>query len=439
MPDFMLAAIEPPSPQAVLQSSPGIEGFPDATEFESPNRFCRFAIAMLAETGFGKYSVIRSRRIEGMVGQETSASRGIERVKISDVAVALSLTKGTVSRALNGYPDISESTRLKVRNAARRMGYVPLSHAQAIKTGRVRSLGIVWRVDSHDGHRAFLSDFLDGVSRAVSAEDWSLTVSTADSDIAERTTLSRLLKERKVDGFILPRTLADDQRVEWLRNEEAPFILYGRVASERNCSWFDFRGEDAMRKSVARLAELGHERIAFVNGDLRFNYALLRRDGYFRGLADAGIDPDPDLVLDGAMTLASGETATRKLLRLESPPTGIVFAQDMAALGAYRAAEKTGVSIGRELSVIGYDGVPEGAWASPQLSTFAVDSRWAGQRLAALLIDQIRGGNPEDLRETGEARFLSRGSDCPPAASGGNLADFINLENHYGGQHEHQL
>lgn len=381
--------------------------------------------------------MIRSRKIAGMVDQEISANRGVGRVKISDVASALSLTKGTVSRALNGYPDISKSTRLRVRNAARRMGYVPLSHAQAIRTGRARSLGLVWRVDSHDGHRAFLSDFLDGVSRAVSAEDWSLTVSTADSDPAERTTIRRLLQERKVDGFILPRTLADDPRVEWLRNEEAPFILYGRVASERNCSWFDFRGEDAMRKAVARLAELGHERIGFVNGDLRFNYAMLRRDGYFRGLADAGIDADPDLVLDGAMTLAAGETATRKLLELESPPTGIVFAQDMAALGAYRAADDSGLSIGRELSVIGYDGVPEGAWASPKLSTFAVDSRWAGQRLAALLIDQIRGGAPEDLRESGDARFLSRGSDRPPATSGSSLADFINLENHNGEHHEH--
>lgn len=348
------------------------------------------------------------------------------RVKISDVAGALNLTKGTVSRALNGYPDIAESTRLRVRSEARRMGYVPLSHAQAIRTGRTRSLGLVWRVDSHDGHRAFLSEFLDGVSRAVSERDWSLTVSTADSDVSERATLRRLLRERKADGFILPRTMAQDPRVEWLRKEEAPFVLYGRIAGGRGCSWFDFLGENAMRDSVLHLHALGHRRIAFVNSDPRYNYALLRKEGFLEGLSARSMRPDPELMAFGAMTPEAGEAAARKLLCLREPPTGIVFAQDMAALGAYPAAASLGLEIGRDVSIVGYDGVPEGASPTPALSTFAVDSRWAGSRLAALLIDQIRGGSPEDLRETAEARFVSRGSDGPPSRSSRELAKFIN-------------
>lgn len=335
-------------------------------------------------------------------------------VRIQDVARALGITKGTVSRALNGYSDISEVTRKRVRRKARSMGYVPLSHAQAIRTGRVRALGLVWRVDSHDGDRAFLSDFLDGVSRSASAEDWSLSVSTADSDESERDTIRRLIRERKADGFILPRTRVDDLRVHWLKAEKAPFVLYGRIRQGDGCSWFDFLGEQAMRSAVDRLVGLGHRRIAFVNGDIGFNYAVIREAGFRAGMAGAGLGAVEDMIIDGVMTPDAGARATEALLSRSSPPTAIVFAQDMAALGAYRAAESRGIRIGSDLSVIGYDGVPEGRFMSPPLSTYSVDSRLAGTRLATLLIRQIRGDAPECLRETMKANFVTGGSDGPP-------------------------
>lgn len=140
------------------------------------------------------------------------------RVTISDVAKHLDLTKGTVSRALNGYGDISESTRLRVRRAADQLGYRPLSHAQAIRTGRVRSLGLVLQVNEHDGHRPFVAEFLSGVSEAASREDWTLTVATAASEEDTLRLLKKIGDDGKADGFILPRTRLDDPRVAFLRS-----------------------------------------------------------------------------------------------------------------------------------------------------------------------------------------------------------------------------
>ncbi|MEL7416496.1 MAG: LacI family DNA-binding transcriptional regulator, partial [Pseudomonadota bacterium] len=131
------------------------------------------------------------------------------RVTISDVADALGVTKSTVSRALNGYPDISERMRRRVKTAVAELGYRPLAQAQAIRTGRARALGLVLQIDEHDGHRPFLTDFLAGVSEAASAAMWSLTVSTARSTEDTQDTLGRLVEERKADGFILPRTYID--------------------------------------------------------------------------------------------------------------------------------------------------------------------------------------------------------------------------------------
>ncbi|MEM7319594.1 MAG: substrate-binding domain-containing protein [Pseudomonadota bacterium] len=342
------------------------------------------------------------------------------RVRLTDVARSLNLSKGTVSRALNGYNDISESTKLRVRNAAQRMGYSPLSHAQAIKTGKVRSIGLVLQINEHDGHRPFLADFLAGVSQSASEADWTMTMATASSDEDTLRLLQRLTSDRKADGFILPRTYSDDPRVHFLRENNIPFVLYGRTSDPRGCAWYDIESEAAIEEAVGRLVDLGHQRIAYVGGGRGYTYSTLRLNGYKDGLAAAGLKFDTTLVRDHAVNQDEGAAATRALLNLAVPPTAIVFAVDRAAFGAYGVARDLGLGIGRDLSVMSYDGLPEGELVEPPLSTFSVDTKAAGKRLTQLLIRRIQGEDPESLRELARARFLARGSHgraaTPPQA-----------------------
>ena len=347
------------------------------------------------------------------------------RVTISDVSAALGLTKSTVSRALNDYPDISPRTRNRVRRVARTMGYRPLSHAQAIRTGRARALGLVIQIDEHDAHRPFLTDFLAGISFVASGESWTITVATADGESATLATMRRLLDEHKVDGFILPRTLAEDPRVGLLRGEDVPFVMFGRTANATGCAWYDIRSEDAMADAVGRLASLGHRRIAFVNGGSRYQYSRLRLEGFRRGLALAGVVEDPELVRSDALNPEQGEAAAETLLMLPRPPTAVVYAVDSAALGLYRAARRRGLGVAQHVSVIGYDGIPDGSHADPPLSTYAVDVRRAGERLARMLMERVRGAAPETLRETAPATFIDRGSIGPPALDTDGLARLI--------------
>ncbi|WP_270732891.1 LacI family DNA-binding transcriptional regulator [Shimia sp. Alg240-R146] len=347
---------------------------------------------------------------------------GRSRVTISDVADDLGVTKSTVSRALNGYPDIAEATRLRISRAAERLGYRPLAHAQAIRTGRVRSLGLVLQIDADDGARPFLANFIAGVTQAASEENWTITIATAESEKGVRETLSRLVDEHKADGFILPRTLLRDRRVETLRAQNIPFIMFGRTEDPTDCAWYDIKGEDAMRAATARLISLGHTRIAHVPGGQEYTYSKLRIEGYRAGLDAAGLVFDPDLVGAPALTGRDGDASVRALLSLPEPPTAFTFAVDRAALGAYRTARDLGLRIGEDISIIAYDGLPEGAYADPGLTTFAVNSRQAGERLARLLIKRIRGTAPEDLRELAPATLVERGSDRPPRLSSADLA-----------------
>jgi len=337
------------------------------------------------------------------------------RVTISDVANALSLTKSTVSRALNGYPDIAQTTQLRVKRMAERMNYQPLSHAQAIKTGRTRSLGFVLQLADHDAQRPFLAEFLAGLSAGSTAEGYTLTVASADSGAHLIETFRRLLQDRKADGFILPRAMVADPRVALLRDANVPFVLYGRQDDPEGCCWFDMRGEDAMRDAVLHLANLGHRRIAFINGGTIYSYATLRQQGFETGMQQAGLAIDPDLIRENAVSLEGGQQSAAALLDLPNPPSAIVCAVDQVALGVYRAAAERGLAIGQDLSVVGYDGIPEGAHAQPPLTTFAVDNGAAGIELATLLIRRIRGEPHEDLRKTAAAVFVDRGSTGPYA------------------------
>ncbi|MEP1611489.1 MAG: LacI family DNA-binding transcriptional regulator [Roseobacter sp.] len=348
------------------------------------------------------------------VTTQLSNNRAIMRVTIADMAQALGLTKSTVSRALNGYPDISSSTKLRVERMAEKMNYQPLSHAQAIKTGRTRSLGLVLQLSDHDAHRPFLAEFLAGISAGASAKGYTLTVASADNHEHLIETFRALLRDGKADGFVLPRVMSEDPRVELLRHADVPFVLYGRIKNADGCCWYDIRGEDAMRDAVLHLAGLGHRHIGFINGGTQYSYADIRLQGYMQGMRAANLTTHPDLISQNAVTLQEGQESAKQFLNSGHPVTAIVCATDVAALGVYHAAAEQGVKIGENLSVIGYDGIQEGAHVYPPLTTFAVDNRAAGVQLSTLLIQRITGEPLENLRITAPASFLQRGSTQPP-------------------------
>jgi len=297
------------------------------------------------------------------------------------------------------------------------MGYRPLSQAQAIRTGLSRSLGLVIQQSDHDAHRPFLAEFLAGVSGAASAEGYTLTVASAATEETTLETFRTMLAEHKADGFILPRTRLEDARIELLLEEDVPFVLFGRTRDPEGCAWFDIEGETAIAAAVDHLVDLGHRRIAYLGGIETHTYAWLREHGFREGMERAGLPVTEDRIIANCVTRESGSAAAARLLALPERPTAIVCAVDMAALGVYRAADALGLGIGRDLSVIGYDGIPEGDHVDPPLSTFAVDNHHSGARLASLLIRRIRGEAPEALRELGSARFIDRGSIAAPVST----------------------
>ncbi|MXN66583.1 LacI family DNA-binding transcriptional regulator [Stappia sp. GBMRC 2046] len=334
-------------------------------------------------------------------------------VTIEDVARLAGVAKGTVSRVLNNYGDTSAETRDRILQAVERLEYQPSAAARKLKRGRVDTLGIVLPAGQGEHADPFLSEFLDGIAQALDLSDRDLLVTTAHSDEHAVTVHDRLIRSRKVDGFIVTRTQGDDPRIGLLLQRGFPFVAHGRT-KETDFAWYDVDNERAFLDAVRHVVALGHRRIGFLGGPVRMNFAIQRKAGYRRGLAEAGIAHDPALEIACELNEMSGAEAARTLVHLDEPPTALVCVTDTLAIGAIEALRALGLAIGRDVTVIGYDGLPVGAYIDPPLTTFSQSAHAAGARAAQMLIDVIEGVDPLERQELVRADLVKRASDGPP-------------------------
>ncbi|MCV0424697.1 MAG: substrate-binding domain-containing protein [Roseibium sp.] len=352
-------------------------------------------------------------------------SRARGSVTIDDVARHVGVAKGTVSRVLNNYTDISDDTRKRILKAVQELGYQPSATARNLKRGRQDTLGIVIPVGHGSGADPFLAEFIDGIARALDELGLDLLVTTAHSRDHMIESLKRLIARRKVDGFIVTRTEVNDQRIAYLKEQNFPFVAHGRTGDPSTYAWFDIDNIATFADGVRHLYSLGHERIGFLGGPLELNFALQRRDGYRQGLEALGLSHDPELENLQALSEKGGFAGAKALLSLETPPTALLCATDALAIGAVQFCRKFGLAAGADVTVIGYDGLPVGEYLDPPLTTFSQSAQEAGGRVARMLIDVLDGKNPEDLQALAKANLIRRASDGPPAMTPDALANAL--------------
>ncbi|SDB40822.1 transcriptional regulator, LacI family [Bauldia litoralis] len=335
-------------------------------------------------------------------------------MSIARLAEHLGLSEGTVSRALNGYPDVAGKTRERVIDAARTLGYSPSSAARRLARGVVETVGFV--LPQRAGHFSdpFLAEMLDGVAMELADSDWDLIVAAVPDGHDEPEVIDRLARTGKVGGFILTRTRRKDARVDHLRELGLPFVVHGRTEDCADYAWLDIDNEKAFVDAVRYLVELGHRRIAHIGGDMSFNFAHFRHLGYRRAMEDAELPVPAGFVAEGIADGVAADEAMTAMLSLPAPPTAVVCVTDAVALGAMRAISGAGLRPGVDVSVIGYDGLPFGLAAHPPLTTMSQSSHRAGREVARMLLALIHGAEPANSQVLWEATLTKRASASPP-------------------------
>jgi len=315
---------------------------------------------------------------------------------LKDLAAELGLSQTTVSRALNGFPEVKESTRRRVMATAERMNYRPSARAKSLATGRTMTIAhILTLSDRHEMMNPVHGDFIAGASEAYQAAGYHIRLEVV-ADAEQERIFRNIAAERSADGVLLQAPLTGDPRIPLLSGIGLPFVVHGRASfgDDATYCWVDVNNRKAFRAATRRLIELGHRRIALINGLGGLDFARRRREGYETALADAGIVVPPDYVVEGEMTESHGHEATRQMLARSEPPTAILAASIICALGVARAAAEAGLTLGRDLSLMTYDDDLSYLGNGGETPIFAATRssvRTAGRIAAELLIRQIAG------------------------------------------------
>ena len=360
-------------------------------------------------------------------------AEGDRSINLKSLAALLGLSQTTVSRALNGFPEVSEATRARVREAAREHDYRPSSRATALATGRAHAVAHIVPLaeagaagPSHRMMNPHFSDFLAGAGASYAQAGYELLLRLVDPADEARITAD-LVRRGRVDGVVIHGPRVDEPRIAAVRALGVPFIVHGRTLTPGPAyAHLDVDNEHSMHTLTRRMVEAGHRRIGLVNGMETMTFALARRRGYEAALREAAIAPDAALVLSADMTEPYGRTATHALMARRDPPTALLYASVLAAMGGLRALAERGLRVGADVSVAMFDddlsflrdpaAGPEGTYAG--LSAARSSLSGAGRRAAEMLLAMMDDPDAPPLQEVWQAEFVWTASVAVPPSPG---------------------
>lgn len=313
-----------------------------------------------------------------------------DRPTLEAVAARAGVGRGTVSRVINGSPEVSAKMREAVLQAIDDLGYVPNRAARSLVTRRADSIALVV---SESGDRVFAEPFFAGVVRAISAElaDTPMQLWLAMvSSTTDRRQLERQLTGQHVDGVLLLSLHGDDPLPSLLEGRGLPTVLGGRPTGTAPVSYVDVDNRAGGRLAVDHLVARGRRRIATISGPQDMLAGVTRLDGYRDGLRAAGLDDDDDdLVAHGDFSEASGAAAMQALLAARPDLDAVFTASDPMAFGAMRVIKDAGRRIPDDVAVVGFDGSPTARYTDPPLSTVHQPVEAMGRHMTRLLLRRI--------------------------------------------------
>ncbi len=321
------------------------------------------------------------------------------------------VSRTTVSFVLNRLEgvSISESTRERVWEAARKLNYHPNSAGRKLVSGRSNTLGLVLCQSPEQVFAdAFLPRVILGVEQAAMQQNFHVLLKPVDPSDSEG--YARLIRENHVDGIILSGPRQDDMEIRRLHEEGVPIMLLGQLPGTE-LGFVDVNAVSGAEVAVDHLLDAGHRCIGMItNAPLSYTSAQQRRTGYANALQRRNIEADPALIHEGNYTPASGYHAMKQLLNETARPTAVFVASDVVATGAMLAAKRAGLRIPEDLAIVGFDDIPMAEYLDPPLTTVRLPAFGLGWAAGERLIHLIRGDRDDQNSLFLESQLIIRES-----------------------------
>ncbi|MBH5131746.1 LacI family DNA-binding transcriptional regulator [Streptomyces sp. NA03103] len=344
--------------------------------------------------------------VDGARAGTSSGGRG--RVTITDIARRAGVSVPTVSRVVNGRSDVSPGTRARVEELLRRHGY----RKRAAAPGRRAALlDLVF----NDLDSPWAVEIIRGVEEVAHAAGAGTVVSAVHGRSGGARQWMRNLRARASDGVVLVTSALDPVLHQELRVLGVPLVVVDPAGSPAlDVPTVGAANHAGGRAATEHLLALGHRRIGLIAGPPRLLCSRARHDGYRAALRGAGLAVDDSLVVPGDFRHESGFAACDALLGVPEPPTAVFAASDQMALGAIEALRRRGLRVPQDVSVVGFDDLPEVRWSAPPLTTVRQPLAEMGRVAARTVLRPARDERPDPPRVELGTELIVRSSTAPP-------------------------
>jgi DNA-binding LacI/PurR family transcriptional regulator len=328
---------------------------------------------------------------------------------IKDIARLAGVSHCTVSRALHNSPLINANTKERIREIARKTGYVPNEVARSLVQRSTRTVGVVVTTIADP----FIGEVVEGIERTANEHGYSVILANSHAEPDLEMKVVDGFSQRRVDGIIVAASRVGALHGKRLAGTQVPIVLINNQHRGTFAHSVGIDNVTASAELVGHLLDLGHRRIAYIGDRLGLESDAERFSGYRVRYKEARIPIDEKLVLRGDGKAEEGERVAGRLLDMREPPTAIFCYNDMTALGALRAAADRGLRVPQDVSIAGFDDLFVASYTSPPLTTVRQPKQQMGQRAMSILFELLHGGEADSsLLLPGE--LIIRGSTASP-------------------------
>ncbi|MDR3051818.1 MAG: LacI family transcriptional regulator [Oscillospiraceae bacterium] len=321
-------------------------------------------------------------------------------ITIQDIAERVGVNPSTVSRAISGKAPISAKTRARINAVMVELDYHPNGVARSLVSGISEAIGIA--MDARDNQayaNPFFSLSLFAIEKIAQEKGYNVIISNCADGRGQISPVEKLMRERKVDGLILPPSTITAKLVERMDGMKFPYVILGEpdlqsidaCSPATNINWVDVNNVQGSELAVGHLLEQGYRSIAFLGGAERLRFAVNRVKGYRRALENMGAAP---LVLPTDGTAHSAQSAVEAALTARNCPDAFLCHDNLAAFGALGAIRAAGLSVPRDIGLVTFDNEPLAPFMQPQLTAIDVNTGLLGEQAAELLFQQISRPGP---------------------------------------------
>src|SRR6202451_358735 len=327
---------------------------------------------------------------------------------IREIAKRAKVSTATVSRTINRVPTVDPALAKRVMKVVEDMGYYPNTAARALVSGKSRIFGLIVSEITNP----FFPEIVQAFEDIAVQNHYEILLTSTVHDPKRMELAVRRMIERRVDGVAILTFGMEDALIEDLRFRKVPLVFVDVGPHLAAVTNIRVNYQQGIREAVKHLAKLGHKRIAFVAGPTNLKSAMARRTAFEESMQENGLTVEPELIVTGDHKVEGGVAALAQLAGLPKRPTAILCSNDMTAVGVMREAYDRGITIPRELSVIGFDDIRLAEFTTPPLTTVRMSQKQLAEYAFQALHGEVEGrdGSENGKEVELETSLILRGS-----------------------------